>query len=57
MFKKGDKVRVDNGVMVNGNNLSSITGVVDRVTKDYLWITFPNFRYVANVKNCKKIYK
>ena len=55
MFNVGDCVTVDNGVSINGTPLSEIPGEVEKVTSDYLFIKFDSFRYVANVKHCKKV--
>ena len=54
MFNVGDYVTVDNGVSINGTSLSEIPGKVERVTSDYLFLQYDSFRYVANIKCCKK---
>lgn len=54
MFNVGDYVTVDNGVSINGTPLSEIPGRVERVTSDYLFLQYESFRYVANVKCCKR---
>ena len=46
---------VDNGVSVNGTPLSEIPAEVERVTSDFLFLKFKNFKYVANIKECRKV--
>ena len=55
IFNVGDFVTVDNGVSVNGTPLSEIPAEVERVTSDFLFLKFKNFKYVANIKECRKV--
>ena len=55
MFNVGDFVTVDNGVSVNGTPLSEIAAKVEKVTKDYLFLIYDNFKYVASIKACRKV--
>ena len=55
MFSVGDYVVVNNGVSVNGTPLSEIAAKVERVTKDYLFLIYDNFKYVASIKACRKV--
>ena len=61
VFNEGDKVRVKNGVRLNGEPLENVIAQVVRKADDYLFLKFdnfgkPGFRYIAHVKDCKKIY-
>lgn len=59
IFKVGDKVRVKNGVKLNGKPLENVTADVVRTTQEYLFLKFdgkPGFRYIAHIKDCKKVY-
>ena len=55
MFNVGDYVVVKNGVSVNGTPLSEIAAKVERATKDYLFLIYDNFKYVASIKSCRKV--
>lgn len=55
MFSVGDYVVVNNGVSVNGTPLSEIAAKVEKVTKDYLFLIYDNFKYVASIKACRKV--
>ena len=55
MFSVGDYVVVNNGVSVNGTPLSEIAAKVERVTKDYLFLIYDNFKYVASINACRKV--
>ena len=55
MFNVGDYVVVKNGVSVNGTPLLEIAAKVERVTKDYLFLIYDNFKYVASIKSCRKV--
>ena len=55
MFNVGDYVVVKNGVSVNETPLSEIAAKVERVTKDYLFLIYDNFKYVASIKSCRKV--
>lgn len=60
-FQVGDKVRVNNGVRLNGEPLENVTAEVVRKANEYLFLKFdnfgrPGFRYVAHQKDCRKVY-
>lgn len=60
-FQVGDKVRVKNGVRLNGEPLENITAEVVRKANEYLFLKIddlnrPGFRYVAHEKDCRKVY-
>lgn len=54
-FIKGDMVSVNNGVKVNGTPLSELAAEVVKVADDYLFLKFPNFKYTAHKKDCRKV--
>lgn len=59
VFKVGDRVRVKNGVRLNDEPLENIIAEVIKVTEEYLFLKFNGksvFRYVAHIKDCKKVY-
>ena len=54
-LKKGDIVYMDNGVKVNGFPIGEIAAEVERVAGEHVFLIYPTFKYVAHIKNCKKV--
>ena len=54
-FNKGDIVYMDNGIKVNGVPIGEIAAEVERVAGEHVFLLYPTFKYVAHIKNCKKV--
>ena len=54
-FAVGDIVVANNGVKVKGKPLSEIPAIVERVSTEHLSLIYDNFKYNADIKDCKKV--
>lgn len=55
LFNPGDRVRVKNGVKVNGVPMEELIGEVEIMRDDIVFIIYPNFKYTAHKDHCKKV--
>lgn len=55
LFNPGDRVRVKNGVKVNGVPMEELIGEVEIMRDDFVFLKYSNFKYTAHKDCCRKV--
>lgn len=55
LFNPGERVKVKNGVKVNGVPLEELVGEVEMVRDEYVFIAYSKFKYTAHKDDCRKV--